>query len=404
MMRRLLAALLSLIVPLPAAAELKVVADFPNGSARVEAIDQQTRTIRVLPYPHLDRGWVCWWYFKVEGIQPGDTISLDVGGGVWATPERASFSTDNRTWKHTAPGERQKDRITYRQRVDATTAWFAWGPPFTLKDAQELVQRWATQSPHATAFELTRSKEGRVVPGLRVAQQGVKDEERLGIWVNARQHAWESGSSWVCKGFIDWLLSDEPAAETLRRKASVAIIPIMDVDNVERGAGGKNQKPHDHNRDWSDEAVWPEVQAAIKEITALNQAGRFDLFVDLHNPDAGSRNPFFVVPPTELLSPVRRQNLDSFLHACRAEMTGPLTLSPTSRQHGAKYDPKNWRRISKNWVCTHSRDHVVAVCLETSWNTPHSTTEGYQRVGRELGRGIERYFRESRRSGGKETP
>ena len=56
------------------------------------------------------------------------------------------------------------------------------------------------------------------------------------------------------------------AAETLRKRALITIIPIMDVDNVERGAGGKNQKPHDHNRDWWDMSVWPEVQAAMKQI------------------------------------------------------------------------------------------------------------------------------------------
>ena len=42
-------------------------------------------------------------------------------------------------------------------------------------------------------------------------------------------------------------------------------------------------------------------------------------------------------------------------------------------------------------------EHVVAVTLETSWNTPHSTQVGYKQVGRELGMAIERYFRESNR-------
>jgi len=41
----------------------------------------------------------------------------------------------------------------------------------------------------------------------------------------------------------------------------------------------------------------------------------------------------------------------------------------------------------------HAADHVVAVTLETSWNTPHSTTEGYRTVGRQQGLAIERYLR-----------
>jgi hypothetical protein len=42
-------------------------------------------------------------------------------------------------------------------------------------------------------------------------------------------------------------------------------------------------------------------------------------------------------------------------------------------------------------------NHVVAVTLETSWNTPHSTTTGYRTVGKQLGLAVERYSREARR-------
>jgi hypothetical protein len=36
----------------------------------------------------------------------------------------------------------------------------------------------------------------------------------------------------------------------------------------------------------------------------------------------------------------------------------------------------------------------VSLTLETPWNTPHSTPEGYQLLGAQLGLAIERYFRE----------
>jgi len=372
--------------------ELKVASDFPGGSARVESIDQATRTITVLPYPHKDRGWICWWYFKVDGIQPGETLTLNVGGGVWATPDQATWSLDNKTWQHSAAGQRAKDRITYKIKVEGKEAWFAWGPPFVPQQASDLVRRTAKDSPHAVAFELCKSNGGRAVPALKVAQAGVKDEERLGVWVQARQHAWEAGSSWVCQGFVDWLVSSDPAAEALRKKATVYIVPIMDVDNVETGAGGKNQKPHDHNRDWSAKPVYAEVQAAQKQLTELHQARRLDLFIDLHNPGANDRQPFFFVPAPERMEAAARANTDRFLTACRQEITGPLKLNPKPRESGSNYDPL-WEKISTNWVVTNCKNHVVAVCLETSWNTPQSTTANYQRVGKELGLAVERCFR-----------
>ena len=40
--------------------------------------------------------------------------------------------------------------------------------------------------------------------------------KRYGVWIQARQHAWETGGSWVSRGLIEWLVSDDPRAETLR--------------------------------------------------------------------------------------------------------------------------------------------------------------------------------------------
>ena len=59
---------------------------------------------------------------------------------------------------------------------------------------------------------------------------------------------------------IEWLSSDDESAIALRRKAQIFVVPIMDVDSVEKGSGGKWQLPHDHNRDWSDKPYWNSVK------------------------------------------------------------------------------------------------------------------------------------------------
>lgn len=379
-----------LSVPL-AAGELQVSTDFSGGSAEVLEIDQAKRIVRLKPTTHKDRGWVCWWYLKISGITPGEIITLDVGDAPWATPDRAMFSPDNETWSHTAPGKRNGKRIVYHQTVNSEECWFAWGPPFTEKDATQLVEDLAKRSPHASQFELCKTRAGRSVPALRVKQDGVADEKRKGIWIQARQHAWESGSSWVCRGFAEWLVSEDPQAVALRQQAVITIVPVMDIDNVAIGAGGKNQTPQDHNRDWSDNPHWNSVGAAQKQIQKMDSEGRFDLFIDLHNPAAGNKNPYYYIPPRKDLSKIALANLNRFLAISRLEITGPLEFKGQVSESGASYD-KNWTRISKNWVHANTRDHVVAVTLETAWNTPNSHTEGYQTVGRQLGKTIERYF------------
>ncbi len=372
--------------------------DFEGGSGIVESIDQQARMIQLRPSEHKDRGWDCWWFVKVSGIRPGETIGIDMGGrmGNWSKPERAAFSLDGKTWRRTAPGTQEGKRIAYRQKIDAEEAFFAWGPPFLPGDAKRLVDRAAGDCRWAEAFELCRSREGRSVPALRVVQPGASDAERFGVWINARQHAWESGSSWVAQGLIDWLISEDPRAQALRKRAAVTVVPIMDVDNVARGAGGKMQKPHDHNRDWCDDPHWPEVRAAIAAIRQMDAAGRFDLYLDLHNPGKNDKRPFFYLPGAELMGKLRKVNMERMIDAVRAEMAEPMKLADRMKQSGPGYDP-NWRKISGSWVAANTQPHVVGLCLETPWDTPHSTIGGYRTVGRQLGLAVERYLRQNPR-------
>ncbi len=383
-----------------AAAELSVRADFEGGSAKVENIDQANAVIRFKPGGDPARGWPCWWYFQVNGIQPGRTITveLDMAGvpisAGWAMPNQATFSTDRKSWQHTAPGEKRDKRVLYRQRIDAPQAWFAWGPPFLPSDAQQLVDRAARECCDAKAFELCRTPKGRPVPALRVSRPSDANARRYGVWINARQHAWESGSSWVCCGLTEWLVSDDRRAASLRKMADVVVVPIMDVDQVAEGQGGKNQRPHDHNRDWSEKPLYPAVAAAQREIRSMEKADRFHFYLDLHNPGWNDLVPFFFLPGKNEHPGASWANAERFLAAARKEATGPIVYKGRFSQTGPKYDPKAWQVMSEHWVRRNVGEQAVVFSLETPWNTPQSTMAGYTAFGRQLGMAIERYFRE----------
>jgi len=387
---------------------LQLESDFEGGSGVLLNADQENRRLRFTPTPHPDRGWACWWYVKVSGIEPGETIALEIdvpseaalGRGQWlgvshefARPDRAFFRFANGPWQHTAPGIREGYRIVYRQKVDAAEAWFAWGPPLLAGDAAKVVAAAAGRSPHATAFELCRSREDRPVPALRVAEPGAEDAQRYGIWVIARQHAWEVGSSWVACGLIQWLVSDDPRAQTLRQKALIHVVPVMDADNVARGAGGKGQWPHDHNRDWSEKPIFPEVAAVQRHILQLDASGRFDLFLDLHNPGPGDCKPFFHSPEKQSYAECGWANVERFVAAAVEEITGPMPFWELVRQTGQKHDAQMWQAMGEQWVHRHTADHAISLAMEIPWNTSTSTTDGYIEVGRQLGLTMERYFR-----------
>lgn len=388
-------------------AELTVKTDFEGGSALVESIDFATREINLRPGGDPARGWPCWWFVRIDGLGDGETATLVLRGSErparnngkdtgkplspnWAMPAAAAVSDDGSTWRQTGLGTRETDRITYPLVGNGGPLWVAWGPPFTSLESEILFTETLKAQPElASIFELARTRENRSVRGLRFATAGA--EQKPVVWIQARQHAWESGSSWVARGFVEWLLGEETDAVRLRKSAEIFVIPVLDVDRVATGDGGKESDPRDHNRDWTDAPHYPEIAATQKRLLAFAAGKRLDVFLDLHNPSANDRRPFFFVGPPELLADEGRSNRERFLRHAAEHIKGPLALDPKTRVTGQNYHPL-WRQISGQWVNDHGNPHTMAACLETSWNTPHSTTKGYREVGARLGRAVAVYL------------
>lgn len=388
--------------------EIRVSTDFEGGSATVEAIDETKREIHIRPGGDPSRGWPCWWFVRIDGLGAGESATLVLRGSErparnngadtgkplspnWAMPAAAAVSDDGMRWRQTELGTRETDRISYPLVGSGGPVWIAWGPPFTSHESDALFAEVVKHAPQTAAvFELARTREDRAVRGLRIAAAG--SDPKPAVWIQARQHAWESGASWVARGLVEWLLGDDVQALWLRENAEVFVIPIMDVDRVATGDGGKESDPRDHNRDWTDAPHYPEIAATQQRLLALAAEERLAVFLDLHNPGANDRRPFFFVGPPELLSDEGRANRERFLGLAVAHINGPLAVDPKPRVTGQSYHPL-WRQISGQWVNEHGNSGTMAACLETSWNTPYSTTEGYRAVGAKLGRTVAAYLR-----------
>ncbi|MDZ4683658.1 MAG: exo-alpha-sialidase [Planctomycetaceae bacterium] len=122
-----------------------------------------------------------------------------------------------RPGRHSRPMERPGDtrrRGCGRETASVTTWWepagrsgSPGGPPYTPRDTDELIATAMKSLPSARPFELARTRGGLPVRGLHVQEAGQAGAPA--IWVQARQHAWESGASWVARGFTEWLISDD---------------------------------------------------------------------------------------------------------------------------------------------------------------------------------------------------
>lgn len=395
--------LLAAFIAGEAQAQWRVSSDFEGGNAEVVRLEQETQTLRIMPALREGRGWPCWWYLRLDGVEVGQTVTLEVQaqtapyangkrlGNTWCQPKHPSVSTDNITWKPGPKGTVTEDKVAvYKIPVTASPMWVAWGPPFTPRDAETLVTEISARVPGAVKFELARTRGDRPVWGVRV---GAVDAPKQ-VWINARQHAWESGGSWVGRGLIEWVASDDPAAKTLRETTCLHFIPIMDVDNVAVGAGGKDATPRDHNRDWSAEPVYPEVAAAQRKIAEIERQQGLDVYIDLHNP--GHDDPIFFFGPFDYdkLAEVPQKNYARWIELAAARMQKPLAVQPKYRFATYVSSQEERSRMSSGWVREHISERGVSLTLETAWNSVIITQESYQLVGRQLGQALAAYVAE----------
>ena len=402
MMKRMM--LLVLMMSGALQAELRVRSDFEGGNAEVVTVDEAARRVRIMPALREGRGWPCWWFFELEGLKVGEQITVEVQAQTkpfreqmvlaadWCQPTHAWVSTDGDKWTATEAGKQSADKVmTYVMRADAEVISVAWGPPFLPSDAEKLLAEVEASLPGADRFELAKTRGGRAVQGIRIGDETAEHQ----VWVGARQHAWEAGGSQVSRGFLKWYAS--PEAKALRATTCLHFVPIMDVDNVAMGAGGKEAVPRDHNRDWAAEPIYPEVAAAQKMIREIQARRGLDVFIDLHNP--GSRDPIFFFGPFafERMTGVQQRNYRRWIELAAANITKPMPVVPTYRFANYVKTEEERGRMSSGWVRANTSASTISVTLETGWNNPQMSVEGYAEVGAGLGRTLEAYLSENPR-------
>jgi hypothetical protein len=241
-----------------------------------------------------------WFYFRLDGVA-GREMTVDItdlhgeynyrphrGEGLRNT--RPVLSYDNEKWQHAGDVQWLPDQsvIRLRFRADKDRVWIARQPPYTLQRLDNLLSN-LRQHPHLKQQTIGKSVEGRPILLLTVTDAPAPDARKKVIWLMARQHSWESGTSWVAEGLLRFLLSQDPEALSLRRENIVKLIPICDPDGVVRGGVRFNKYGYDLNRNWdtADPKKMPEIASQRKAILGWVDSGRpIHLFLTLHNTES----------------------------------------------------------------------------------------------------------------------
>ncbi|HEX8916353.1 MAG TPA: M14-type cytosolic carboxypeptidase [Humisphaera sp.] len=297
----------------PAVPAVLFSTNFEGGSlAKVEVVDPDTFRCWVLGQ-HDARGHnrqTSWFYFRMDGVAGRRlTVTMtdlvgeynDKPGAVPYGPDIVPvFSADGgRTWTHFAAEDAAWDdarkELTLKLAPSADTVYVAHIPPYVTADLDRLLAD-VRRSPHARVEAIGKTLGGRDLSMVTVTDVATPDAGKHAVWLQARQHAWEAGTSWAMDGALRWAVSDDPAAAELRKTTVFRFTPMVDLDGV---AGGKvrfNGNGFDVNRHWpSVDLRDPEKLRLMPEIWYTKRAivtrspgePPTALLVNLHNTETG---------------------------------------------------------------------------------------------------------------------
>jgi hypothetical protein len=259
------------------AVDIKI--DFPGGNVKVTA--NAGDSVHVEPDLRGGRPWF-YWCFEATAKQPGkvnfvfpEKVAGFKNGGIGF--QGPAISTDlGKTWKWMGTDQVDGDSFFYEFAKRSERVRFAVTIPYLQTDLEAFLKK-NTLNPHLKKSVLTKSRHGREVELLQIGKPGPNVKAML---VTGRHHATETIASHVLEGFLQEAISDSEFAKEFRKKYVLYAVPFVDKDGVEEGDQGKNRRPHDHNRDYGEKSIYPEVQAIKK----LDKQHNFRFSLDFHCP------------------------------------------------------------------------------------------------------------------------
>jgi len=284
---------------------IKVSSDFESGSLGQWHLLDYTHLVC---YPRVDydrtgaRSTTLWFYGRLENVVYRE-ITIQFKGMQASQNFKSSkivpfsrdavhmFSYDNEHWQRFSNYSYNASSNTYtiKQIFSRDTVWIAYIEPYTYSRLKTFISE-IEHDRSAAVESLGKSVQGRDIPLVTICDNPSKPDDHPVVWIVARQHPWETAGSWAVEGMIEYLLSDAPGADSIRRGITFKIIPMANPDGAYNGVTRFNAKGIDLNRHWersdplsSDIKNAPEIVLLKKAIARWCDSHRLDFFINIHN-------------------------------------------------------------------------------------------------------------------------
>jgi hypothetical protein len=247
-----------------------------------------------------------WYFFRIDGVKQRELTLLltnfvgeynDRPGACAMNADTIPvFSLDGQHWQHFAAmgWDETTKEASLKLTPRADSVWIAHVPPYVPTRLQAVLKD-IERRPQASVEVIGQTVEGRDLHLVTVGEPNQKTPNRKTVWLIARQHAWETGTSFVMEGALRFIASKDPEATALRKQVTFKFLPMMDPDGSASGKVRFNGFGYDVNRHWDKvnprDGQWagrmPEIWSAKRAIFDWLDAGkRIDLMVNMHNTES----------------------------------------------------------------------------------------------------------------------
>jgi hypothetical protein len=281
-MRGILSLLASLYLPTllasAHAAPVRVDADIPGENILIDSI--RGDTIKVHRDLRDTEGEWFYWSFRVRGAA-GRTLDVEFTKGNVIGVRGPAVSTDQgRTWRWLGAAAVEGARFRYGVPPGIDEVRFSVTIPYSESDLRAFLDRHRGNSALKMGM-LAHSRKGRDIEQLLLSR--LDGQAQNCVLLTARHHACESLASYSLEGMLESILGSAEDGRWFRQNVEFLVVPFMDKDGVEDGDQGKGRRPHDHNRDYAGESIYPSVKA-LRDLVPRWSEGRLKFALDLHCP------------------------------------------------------------------------------------------------------------------------
>lgn len=241
-------------------AEYTITDNFSGGNITVEKISCDKVFVKI---DNRDSKPWCHWAFKVIGAQ-GKTIKFEFGkDAVGYFGAAVSYDLINWHWSNADSFRSEAEErysFVYTFSENESEVYFSHNMLYIPEafDSIDFMEKSV----------LCTDSDNSLVP---LATMG---EGKNIILLTARHHACEAPANYVLEGVLRELYNNLP------QNYKVIAVPFVDMAGVVAGDQGKDRLPHDHNRDYINDSIYPTVKAMKK----LLQSENIKYVFDFHSP------------------------------------------------------------------------------------------------------------------------